>query len=50
MDGERWPQVVPDLLMDLGRGFVVEYQASGLQTTSGARVMGQKLGPENGMA
>ena len=35
--------------MDLRRGFVVEYQASGLQSSSSARVMGQNLGPENGM-
>ena len=35
--------------MDLRRGFVVEYQARGLQSSSGARVMGQNLGPENGM-
>ena len=49
MGGEQWRQVVPDLLMDLGRGFGVEYRQCGLQSSSGARVMGQNLGPENGM-
>ena len=35
--------------MDLARGFVVEYRPCGLQKSSGARVMGEKFGPENGM-
>ena len=47
--GARWRQNVPDLWMDHRRGFVVEYQASGLQNPCGTRVMGQNLGPENGM-
>ena len=49
MGGEQWRQVVPDLWMDLGRGFGVEYRQCGLQSSNGARVMGQNLGHENGM-
>ena len=35
--------------MDFARGFVVEHRPGGLQKSSGTRVMGEKLGPENGM-
>ena len=35
--------------MDLSRGFVVEDRQCGCQKTSGTRVMGKNLGPEDGM-
>ena len=45
-DGRK---LYPTFEWDHRRGFVVEYHQCGLQNPCGTRVMGQNLGPENGL-